>query len=107
MNTGQDCMSSCHNHGFALGGTVYDSGGKPKSQVQLASSSPAASSSRCFQAATETSTTRDRTSILRVPISASATPTANRKCPLVPRRRELATPVTRAVALLASRRCSF
>lgn len=35
MNTGQDCMSSCHNHGFALGGTVYDSSGKPKSQVQI------------------------------------------------------------------------
>ena len=35
MNTGQDCMSSCHNHGFALGGTVYDSSGKPKSQVEI------------------------------------------------------------------------
>jgi len=35
MNTGQDCMSSCHNHGFAFGGTVYDSSGKPKSQVQI------------------------------------------------------------------------
>jgi hypothetical protein len=35
MNTGQDCMSSCHNHGFALGGTVYDSSGKPKAQVEI------------------------------------------------------------------------
>jgi len=35
MNTGQDCMSSCHNHGFAFGGTVYDSSGKPKSQVEI------------------------------------------------------------------------
>lgn len=28
-------MSSCHNHGFAFGGTVYDSSGKPKSQVEI------------------------------------------------------------------------
>ena len=35
MNTGQDCMSSCHGHGFAFGGTVYDSSGKPKSQVEI------------------------------------------------------------------------
>jgi hypothetical protein len=35
MNTGQDCMSSCHRHGFAFGGTVYDSSGKPKSQAQI------------------------------------------------------------------------
>jgi hypothetical protein len=35
MNTGMDCMSSCHNHGFAFGGTVYDSSGKPKSQAQI------------------------------------------------------------------------
>jgi len=35
MNTGQDCMSSCHKHGFAFGGTVYDSSGKPKPQVEI------------------------------------------------------------------------
>ena len=35
MNTGQDCMSSCHSHGFKFGGTVYDSSGKPKSQVEI------------------------------------------------------------------------
>ena len=35
MNTGQDCMSSCHNHGFTFGGTVYDSSGKTKSQVEI------------------------------------------------------------------------
>ena len=35
MNTGQDCMSSCHRHGFAFGGTVYDSSGKPKPQVEI------------------------------------------------------------------------
>jgi hypothetical protein len=35
MNTGRDCMSSCHKHGFAFAGTVYDSGGKALSSVQV------------------------------------------------------------------------
>ena len=35
MNTGRDCMSSCHNHGFAFAGTVYDSTGKALSSVQV------------------------------------------------------------------------
>jgi hypothetical protein len=35
MNTGKNCMSSCHNHGFAFGGTVYNSSGKGLSSVQV------------------------------------------------------------------------
>jgi hypothetical protein len=35
MNAGRDCMSSCHNHGFAFAGTVYDSTGKALSSVQV------------------------------------------------------------------------
>ena len=35
MNPGLNCMSSCHNHGFAFGGTVYDSSGKGLSSVQV------------------------------------------------------------------------
>jgi hypothetical protein len=35
MNPGQNCMSSCHNHGFAFGGTVYDSTSKGLSSVQV------------------------------------------------------------------------
>jgi hypothetical protein len=35
MNAGRDCMSSCHNHGFAFAGTVYDPSGKALSSVQV------------------------------------------------------------------------
>jgi hypothetical protein len=35
MNPGRDCLSSCHNHGFAFGGTVYDSSGTGLSSVQV------------------------------------------------------------------------
>jgi hypothetical protein len=35
MNPGKDCLSSCHNHGFAFGGTVYDSSGNPLDSVEV------------------------------------------------------------------------
>ena len=35
MNPGQNCLSSCHNHGFAFAGTVYDSTGKGVASVEV------------------------------------------------------------------------
>lgn len=35
MNPGQNCLSSCHNHGFAFAGTVYDSAGKGVASVEV------------------------------------------------------------------------
>ena len=35
MNPGKNCLSSCHNHGFAFGGTVYDSSGNPLDSVEV------------------------------------------------------------------------
>ncbi len=35
MNPGLNCLSSCHNHGFAFAGTVYDSSGKGLDSVEV------------------------------------------------------------------------
>jgi hypothetical protein len=35
MNPGKNCLSSCHNHGFAFGGTVYDSSGNGVDSVEV------------------------------------------------------------------------
>ena len=35
MNQGLNCLSSCHSHGFAFGGTVYDAAGKETAGVQI------------------------------------------------------------------------
>jgi hypothetical protein len=35
MNPGLNCLSSCHNHGFAFAGTVYDSTGTGVDSVEV------------------------------------------------------------------------
>jgi hypothetical protein len=35
MNPGKNCLSSCHNHGFAFAGTVYDSSGNGVDSVEV------------------------------------------------------------------------
>jgi hypothetical protein len=35
MNPGLNCLSSCHNHGFAFAGTVYDSTGAGVDSVEV------------------------------------------------------------------------
>jgi hypothetical protein len=35
MNPGKNCLSSCHNHGFAFGGTVYDANGNGLDSVEV------------------------------------------------------------------------
>jgi hypothetical protein len=35
MNPGKNCLSSCHDHGFAFAGTVYDSSGKGVDSVEI------------------------------------------------------------------------
>jgi len=34
-NPGQDCMGSCHNHGFTFAGTIYDGSGTAVSGAEI------------------------------------------------------------------------
>jgi hypothetical protein len=34
-NAGQDCMGSCHNHGFTFAGTIYDASGTAVSGAEI------------------------------------------------------------------------